>query len=90
MTRKTLLDMLHITSPQAGAVDYENLSVYQRFTTSLPDIPGITTEQDEEFLAMATTTLDSSYVPALLWLVDYQDHIHALATEDAGLWKLPG
>jgi uncharacterized protein (DUF885 family) len=89
LTRQDLLDYLQIESPDPALVDVASLSVYARLAGGMEGIQGLSARDREAFLGEAQAQIEDSFIPAIVRLIEHQDHLLGIATDDAGAWKLP-
>jgi uncharacterized protein (DUF885 family) len=89
MTRSELYGYLGLRSPDTSAVRAETLGVYTRFAEEIEYIPGLTEQEIATFREAARGAIEMSFIPGFIKILEYQDHLLPLATEEAGAWKLP-
>jgi uncharacterized protein (DUF885 family) len=71
------------------SVDIQYLDVYDNFRSALGTMDMFSEEEKEVFKDKAHEAIENSYLPAFFKLFEYLNEIEALATADAGVWKLP-
>ncbi|MBN1148939.1 MAG: DUF885 family protein [Anaerolineales bacterium] len=89
LTRKDIYQRLGILSADPATVEPAGLSVYTYFMDKVLKMRGISDEEKGALLLAARQQIESSFIPAYFKLLEYLDEIEPIATEDAGVWKLP-
>ncbi|MGD8490602.1 MAG: DUF885 family protein, partial [Anaerolineae bacterium] len=89
MTRTDLTRRLQMRSPDPSAIKADDLPVYTHLAAKLEQMGGVSADQEQAYLASAREAIEASWIPAFVRLLDYLGELRALATEDAGVWKLP-
>ena len=62
---------------------------YSAFSEKLDEIDGLSGAEKDALLEGAEAEITSSVIPAFQMLADYFDQLQTIATDDAGVWKLP-
>jgi uncharacterized protein (DUF885 family)/pimeloyl-ACP methyl ester carboxylesterase len=88
-TRGNLLGYLQVRSPDPSAVNPRALEVYTRLDQALETMDDLSAAEKQTFLDAAQAQIEASFVPAYLKMIEYQDHLLTIASDDAGAWKLP-
>jgi uncharacterized protein (DUF885 family) len=88
-TLDVLTNYLGTTSRDPAAVDAATLSVYTTFSAKLDGISDLSEGERETLRRQALEAITSSFVPAYMAQLAYLDHLASVATDDAGVWKLP-
>lgn len=89
MTRTELVSYLGLRSPDPASIKAESLKVYTRFAEEIEQIPDLSEQEKADFREAAKGAIELSFIPAFIKMIEYQDHILPLATNEAGAWKLP-
>jgi uncharacterized protein (DUF885 family) len=88
-TESQLMNTLQMRSPDPSAINVTSLAVYARLQEALESMEGLTEEEKQAYLDAAQAQIEDSFIPAYVRMIDYQDHLLTVATDDAGVWKLP-
>jgi uncharacterized protein (DUF885 family) len=64
-------------------------TLFNVFHAKLQAVEGLDAEEKEALLDSAWTEFRESFIPAYEDLFRYLDHLATVATDDAGVWKLP-
>jgi uncharacterized protein (DUF885 family) len=88
-TKSELIQYLGTYKLDAASVDIQRLDVYSIFKSALVSIDGLSDEEKQAYQNSALEAIQSSYVPAFLKLFAYLNEVAPIATDDAGVWKLP-
>ena len=89
LTRSELISYLGMRSPDPTSIQIESLRVYTRFDEELEQIAELSEQEKTEFREAARSAIETSFIPAFIKMIEYQDHIMPLTNNDAGAWKLP-
>jgi uncharacterized protein (DUF885 family) len=89
LTRADILDYLDVQSPDLTSLDRTDLIIVTRLDSALGEIAGISEVDREGFRQAALQAIETSVIPAYDLMLDYLDRVEPLATDDAGVWKLP-
>jgi len=87
LTRDDLLSYLNL-DPQSP-LDVDSLDVYTHLETALKTMSELSPDDITKLLEEAKSQIEKSYVPGFVKIIDYQDHLLTVSTDDAGAWKLP-
>jgi uncharacterized protein (DUF885 family) len=87
--KSELIQYLGTYKLELDSVDTRNLDVYVKLSRALGGIDGLNDEEKKAFRDTALEAVETSYVPAFFKLFNYLNEIYPLATNDAGVWKLP-
>jgi uncharacterized protein (DUF885 family) len=88
-TKSELIQYLGTYKLNAASVDIQRLDVYSTFKSALVSIDELSDEEKQAYQNSALEAIQSSYVPAFLKLFAYLNEVAPIATDDAGVWKLP-
>ena len=88
LTKQELLNYLGIYSPEMQ-VNTKSLRVYARFDEEIEGIPGLSDSEKSAFREAVRGAIETSFIPAFIKMVEYQDYLLPLSSADAGAWKLP-
>jgi uncharacterized protein (DUF885 family) len=88
LAREDILRYLQYSSDPA-AISAESLLVYTAFRDKLDQVDGLSAGEKQALLDAALAEIEASFIPAFVELLDYADHLATIATDDAGVWKLP-
>jgi uncharacterized protein (DUF885 family) len=88
-TKSELIQYLGTYKLDLASVDIQSLDVYSTFRDALKSIDSLSDEEKQTFRDAALEAIETSYVPAFFKLFTYLNEITPLATNDAGVWKLP-
>lgn len=89
LAKRDLTQYLQIRSADLAAIQPKSLRVYARFSEAIEQIADLSEEEKQAFRESAEREIQESFVPAYLVLRDYLDYLLPMATEEAGVWKLP-
>jgi uncharacterized protein (DUF885 family) len=89
MARGLMVGYLGMRSPDPSAIRGESLSVYVTFRDRLEAIEGLSESEKAKLLEEALGAINESFIPAYIDLLAYLDDLVTIATDDAGVWKLP-
>jgi uncharacterized protein (DUF885 family) len=89
LTIQDLLDYLNIETAEQTDIEAKSLVVYTHLEDTLEEIDDLSPEEKQTYLATAQSQIEESFIPAFLRILEYQDHLLTIATDDAGAWKLP-
>jgi uncharacterized protein (DUF885 family)/pimeloyl-ACP methyl ester carboxylesterase len=89
LARNDILDYLGIHSPDLTSVKGASLIMYTRLDVALDEIKGQSEADKQGFREAALKAIETSVIPAYGLMLDYLDRVEPLATDDAGVWKLP-
>ncbi len=89
LTRSDLLDYLEMRTPDLTSLEGKHLIMYTRLDAALEQIDGLSEAEKQDFCETALQAIETSVVPAYGLMLDYLDRVEPVATDDAGLWKLP-
>lgn len=88
-TKSELIQYLGTYKLDPASVEIHRLDVYSTFRGALVSIDGMSDEEKKTFRDAALEAIQTSYVPAFFKLFAYLNEITPIATNDAGVWKLP-
>lgn len=88
-TKDVLSDYLGTDSRDPADIDGSGLSVFTTFSRKLEGITALSPEERDGLRARALAEIASSFVPAYLAQLAWLDRLAGVATDDAGVWKLP-
>jgi uncharacterized protein (DUF885 family) len=71
------------------SVDIQRLDVYSTLKGALGKMDGLSDEEVQAYQEAAFEAIRTSYVPAFMKLFAYLNEVASIATNDAGVWKLP-
>jgi len=89
LTKAALFQYLGTYKMDVSEVDIHNLDVYTTLRAALKKIDGLSEEDQKSFQDAAIEAIETSYLPAFFKLYAYLNETSAIATDDAGVWKLP-
>jgi uncharacterized protein (DUF885 family) len=87
--RGALFQYLGTYELDPASVDIQSLDVYNNLRSTLVSMDMLNEEEKDIFREQAVEAIETSYLPAFFKLFEYLDEIDAVATDDAGVWKLP-
>jgi uncharacterized protein (DUF885 family) len=87
--KQDILRSLGTDTADRATVRAPALAVYTAFGDALREMEDLSDEEKTAFLEAALNEIRNSYIPALLDLLSTIDHQATLATDEAGVWKLP-
>jgi uncharacterized protein (DUF885 family) len=67
----------------------QSLSVYTVFEEKLAELDDVSAEEKQALLDAALTAIQESFIPAYVKIIEHLEHLATIATDDAGVWKLP-
>ncbi len=88
-SRDDIMYYLNMRSSNPETIRAESLIVYTTFRDKLDELGELSAEEKQGLLDAALAEIETSFVPAFVKLLDYADHLTTIATDDAGVWKLP-
>jgi uncharacterized protein (DUF885 family) len=88
-TQDVLTDYLGTRSRDPADINGASLSVYTSFSERLDGIAALSNAERDALRQRALAEIASSFVPAYLAELAYLDRLASVATDDAGVWKLP-
>ena len=88
-TKSELIQYLGTYELDPASVEIHRLDVYSNLRGSLMSMDGLSDEEQQAYRDTALEAIQTSYVPAFLKLFAYLNEITPIATNDAGVWKLP-
>jgi uncharacterized protein (DUF885 family) len=89
LTRQNLLWELGTDTADPATIRAPSLAVYTVLSDALQEMDELSAEEKTAFREAALEAIQSSYVPGLLEVVGAIDRQSALASSEAGAWKLP-
>lgn len=89
LTKSELIQYLGTNKLELASVDSYQLDVYTSFKRALDNMEELSDEEKQAFLDQAIDAIQTSYVPAFFKLFTYLNEVTPIATNDAGVWKLP-
>jgi uncharacterized protein (DUF885 family) len=79
----------HMQMQSPGTFNMDAIELYASFVTRLQEA-GEISEQDRQILIQAARSeIEQTFIPAFSELRDYLIYLQGIATDDAGLWRLP-
>jgi uncharacterized protein (DUF885 family) len=89
LAKDEMVRYLDLHSTESASIGVQSLSVYTVFSDKLGEIDDLDAEERQTLLDAASVAIEKSFIPAYMELLDYLDHLVAVATHDAGVWKFP-
>jgi uncharacterized protein (DUF885 family)/metal-dependent hydrolase (beta-lactamase superfamily II) len=89
LARESVAGYLGMGSTGPSSIDARQQRVYTRLDQALGQMDGLSAGEVQAVRDAALHEIETSFIPALLVLVDYLDYTGTIATADAGAWKLP-
>lgn len=89
LARSDIYDYLNLRSPDLSSLQGTSLSMYTRLDAALDEIDGLSEADKQGFREAMLQAIETSVIPAYGLMLDYFDRVEPLATDDAGVWKLP-
>ena len=82
-------DILNYLGQSPGLVKGTSLAMYTRLHTGLDEIEGLSGADKQGLRDDALYAIETFVIPAYALMLDYVDRVEPLATDDAGVHKLP-
>ena len=79
----------HMQMQSAGTFNVDAIEVYASFVTRLRDADEISGLDKQTLRQSARNEIEQTFLPAFTELREYLLHLLSIATDDAGLWRLP-
>jgi uncharacterized protein (DUF885 family) len=89
LARRDMIRYLQMRYSDRATIKAESLPLYARFSRDIEEIDDLSAVERDAFREAALRTIEDVFIPAYVSLIDYLDHLHPMATDDAGVWKLP-
>jgi uncharacterized protein (DUF885 family) len=89
MTKQDILRFLGTSDADPATIRAPMLSVYTVFSDALLEMDDLSAEERTELRESALEEIRNAFIPAFLDLLSAIDQQMAIATDEAGVWKLP-
>jgi uncharacterized protein (DUF885 family) len=89
MAKQDMLRYLGTSTSDPATISAPSLTVYTRFSGAIGEMDDLSAEEATAFRESALDEIRNAYIPAFLDLLSAIDHLATIATDDAGVWKLP-
>jgi uncharacterized protein (DUF885 family) len=89
LAKQDMLRSLGISTVDPATVRAPSLSVFTRFSDAVREMDDLSAEERTALRESALEEIRSAYIPSIFDLLGAVDHLATIATEDAGVWKLP-
>jgi len=87
--KSVLFQYLGTNKLDPSEVETRNLDIYVTIRNALRGLDGLSEDEKTNLQDAAFEAIETSYLPAFVKLLGYLNEIDAMATDDAGVWKLP-
>jgi uncharacterized protein (DUF885 family) len=89
IARQDILQYLQTTSADPATINAAALPVFTVLNEAITRLDDLSAEEEQVFRDTALAEIRESFIPAYVRLFDTLDHLMTVATDDAGVWKLP-
>jgi len=72
-----------------GTANVNLIEVYTTYVTRLQVVEEINLQDRQTLIQAAKSEIESTFIPAFTELREYLIHLQSIATNDAGLWRIP-
>jgi uncharacterized protein (DUF885 family) len=88
LTRSDLMRYLQMRSPDPAGIKAETLPFYTTLSQGIEELE-LSEAEKQAFRDATLQEIQESVIPGYAKMLDYLDSLMTIATDDAGVWKLP-